>query len=436
MTRTSSLSEKPGRHGPRRLADWLNPTGERKVHSLVDKVYKRKNLELAWKRVKGNRGAGGIDGQSLAEFEEQLDKQLDRLHEELKGDTYTPQPVRQHLIPKAGQPGKFRALGIPTIYDRVCQQAILNRLGPIFEPVFDDASFGYRRKRSARDALGKIWRELEQGHEWVVDADLKDFFGSVDHDKLMILVGQRIADGRVLRLIEGILKAERDVQGRRQPTRRGTPQGGVVSPLLSNILLTPFDREMRRKGYRLTRYADDWVVTCSSRREAQAALAVATRILERLGVTLHGEKTRLVHVRHGFEFLGYKIKRGSRPLRLPAHKIRSGVRAGSLYAFPREKSIQHFKEQIRKRTRRKAPVSTRELIAELNPVIRGWGNYYCRAHVRTLFNRLNRWIVRRIWSHRFKRWRNAGWKRLPEARLYDEYGLVNLVALIPSLKPR
>ncbi len=334
MTRISSVSEKPGRQGPRRLADWLNPTGERKVHSLVDKIYKRKNLELAWEKVRRNRGAGGIDGQSLVEFEEQLDEQLDRLHEELKGDAYVPQAVRQHLIPKAGQPGKFRALGIPTIYDRVCQQALLNRLEPIFEPLLDDASFGYRRGRSARDALRKIWCELEQGHEWVVDADLKDFFGSVDHDKLMVLVGQRIADGRVLRLIEGMLKAERDVEGRRQATERGTPQGGVVSPLLSNILLTPFDREMRRKGYRLTRYADDWVVTCSSRREAQAALATATRLLKRLGVTLHAEKTRIVHVRHGFEFLGYKIKRGNRPLRLAPHKIRSGVRVGNLYAFP------------------------------------------------------------------------------------------------------
>lgn len=193
---------------------------------------------------------------------------------------------------------------------------------------------------------------------------------------------------------------------------------------------------MRRKGYHLTRYADDWVVTCSSRREAQAALTTAIRILERLGVTLHAEKTRVVHVRHGFEFLGYKIKRGSQPLRLPAHKIRSGIRAGNLYAFPREKSIRHFKEQIRKRTRRTAPVNTRELITELNPVIRGWGNYYCRAHVRMLFNRLARWIIRRIWSQRFKRWRNAGWKQLPESCLYDEYGLVNLVALIPSLHPR
>lgn len=212
--------------------------------------------------------------------------------------------------------------------------------------------------------------------------------------------------------------------------------GGVASPLLSNILLTPFDREMRRKGYNLTRYADDWVVTCNSRAQAQAALAAATRILDALGVTLHAEKTRIVHIGYGFEFLGYKIKRGRRPLRLAASKIRSGTRQGQLYVYPRDKSIQHFKEQIRKRTRRKAPLGTLALIAEINPIIRGWGNYFCKAHVRTLFNRLDRWIVCRLRSHRYKRWRNAGWKRLPEAKLYGDYRLVSLVHLIPSIGPR
>ena len=339
MTRTSSLSERPGSDGPRRLSDWLKPTDSKKVHSLVDKVYQRKNLELAWRRVRENRGAGGIDGQSVTEFEELLDEQLDRLHEELKSDGYRPVPVRQRLIPKPGQPGKFRALGIPTIYDRVCQQALLNRLEPIFEPVFDDASFGYRRGRSAKDALRKIWRELQEGREWIVDADLKDFFGSVDHDKLVTLVAQRVSDGRVLRLIRSMLKAGCMVEGRRLATEQGTPQGGVVSPALSNVLLTPFDREMRRRGFELTRYADDWVVSCRSRAQARRVLAQATKILKELGVTLNQEKTRIVHVRHGFEFLGYKIKRGSRPMRLAAQQIRGGTRAGSLYAYPREKSM-------------------------------------------------------------------------------------------------
>jgi hypothetical protein len=210
--------------------------------------------------------------------------------------------------------------------------------------------------------------------------------------------------------------------------------GGVLSPILSNILLTPFDGEMRKKGYRLTRYADDWLVTCTSRSEAQAALAAAQRILEKLGVTLHAKKTRIVHVRQGFEFLGFKIKRGKpSSLKLAPDKIRSGVVPGSLYAYPREKSVEHFKEQIRKLTRRKAPVKTQQLIDNINPVIRGWGNYYCKAHVRLLFYRLNTWIVRRIWSHKCKRWRNMGWKKLPHTRLYGEMGLVNLIALIPSL---
>jgi hypothetical protein len=193
---------------------------------------------------------------------------------------------------------------------------------------------------------------------------------------------------------------------------------------------------MRKRGYRLTRYADDWVVTCRTRAAAQQALAEATKILTVLGVTLNDDKTRIVHVSHGFEFLGYKIKRGSRCLSLPSTRIRSGTREGALYAYPREKSLQHFKEQIRSRTRRKAPVSTQEIIAEINPVIRGWGLYFCKAHVRKLFARLDRWILRRLWSQRLKRWRNRGWKYLPERRLYGEMGLVRLVFLIPSLNLR
>jgi len=416
--------------------DWINLTGAKKVHSLIDKVYKRKNLEMAWEKVKANRGSGGVDGLSLGAFEGRLNPHLDRLQRELKEDTYQPQPVRQVPIPKVGKPGEFRTLGIPTIYDRVCQQALLNRLEPIFEPIFDEANFGYRRGRSTKDALRKVWKEIQGGGEWIVDADLKDFFGSVDHEKLLTLVAQRVADSRVLRLIRAMLKAGSYGRGRLFPTERGTPQGGIVSPLLSNILLTPFDREMRHKGYQLTRYADDWVITCRTVAEAHAAVDAARRILKQLGVELHPQKTRIVHVRYGFEFLGYKIKQGERQLYLPPSQIRSGARAGALYAYPREKSIHRFMVRVRQRTKRKVPLSTQELIAELNPLLRGWGEYYKRAHVRRLFNRLDRWIVRRIWSHRFKRWRNGGWKPLPNATLYGEYGLVNLVGLIPSLASR
>jgi RNA-directed DNA polymerase len=433
---SSSGTEKPLCQRPRRLADWLNPDGQRKVHSLVDKVYQPKNLRGAWEKVKANRGSGGIDGQSLEGFDQGLDEHLGRLHEELRTDRYRPLPVKRVEIPKAGKPGETRPLGIPAVYDRVCQQAVLNRLEPIFEPLFDDSSFGYRPGRSAKDALRKVWREIEAGAEWIVDADLKDYFGAIDHEKLMTLVGQRVADGRVLTLIEQMLTAGYMEGDRLFPTPQGTPQGGVVSPLLSNILLTPFDREMRRRGYQLTRYADDWVVTCRSRREAEVALGIAEQILGTLGVRVNPQKTQIVHVRHGFVFLGYKIKQGSRALRLPDAKIRSGVRSGDLYAYPTQKSVDRFKDSIRRKTRRRIPLSTAELIRELNPVIRGWGEYYKRAHVRKLFNRLDRWIVQRLWSHRYKRWRCTGWKTLPERRLRGELGLVGLIALIPSLRPR
>jgi len=426
------MSERPVPQRVRRLADWLNPGGEKKVHSLIDKIYKRKNLEIAWERVRANKGAGGVDEQSIEEFGGQLDEQLSRLQAELRENTYHPQPVKQVRIPKAGRLGEYRMLGIPTVYDRVCQQALLNRLEGIFEPVFDEANFGYRRGRSTKDALRKVWKEIESGREWIVDADLKDFFGSVDQEKLLTLVAQRIADGRVLRLIEGMLKAGRYGEGGLFPTERGTVQGGVISPELSNILLTPFDWEMRWRGYQLTRYADDWVVTCRSAQEAQAALATAVRILKQLGVQINVEKTKIVHVRHGFEFLGYKIKQGRR-LYLPPSKIKSKSQSGGLYAYPKEKSIRHFKEQMRQLTRRKAPLTTEELIERINPILRGWGEYYKRAHVRRIFNQLDRWIVRRIWSHRYKRWRCRGWRDLPRTKLYGEYGLVNLVRLIPSI---
>jgi RNA-directed DNA polymerase len=434
MTRISSSgTEKPLCQRPRRLADWLKPDGQRKVHSLVDKVYQPKNLRAAWEKVKANRGSGGIDGQSLEEFEQGLEEHLGRLHEELRTDRYRPLPVKRVEIPKAGKPGETRPLGIPAVYDRVCQQALLNRLEPIFEPLFDDSSFGYRPGRSAKAALRKVWREIEAGAEWIVDADLRDYFGAIDHEKLMTLVAQRVADGRVLTLIEQMLTAGYLERGRLFPTPQGTPQGGVVSPLLSNILLTPFDQEMRRRGYQLTRYADDWVVTCRSRREAEVALGIAERILGTLGVQLNRQKTQIVPVRHGFAFLGYKIKRGSRRLRLPEAKIRSGARSGDLYAYPTQKSVDRFKDSIRRKTRRRIPLSTAELIRELNPVIRGWGEYYKRAHVRRLFNQLDRWVERRLWSHRHKRWRCAGWKTLPTSRLRGELGLASLVALIPSL---
>jgi RNA-directed DNA polymerase len=407
---------------------------KQKVHSLVDKVYARKNLKLAWERVRANRGASGTDGITIGAFEVNLDTNLERLHQELRDKTYQPQPVRRLEIPKRGAPGKTRPLGIPSVYDRVCQQALVNRLEPIFEKVFDPSSFGYRKGRKTADALSKIWREVEAGNEWIIDADLKDYFGSVDHEKLMTLVGKQIADSRVLKLIQQMLKAGYEEKGQQFATPRGTPQGGVISPMLSNILLTPFDKEMRQQGYRLTRWADDWVVTCRTRAEAEHALVRAAKILDRLGVTLNREKTRIVHITHGFEFLGFKIQRGKGQFKLTRDRIKSTLNRQNLYAIPTQKSVDRFKDQIRTWTKRRTPLRMGELIHTINPIIRGWGNYYCRSHVRKRFSQLDRWIIRRLWSHRTKRWRNAGWKEYPTKRLRAEYKLASLVALIPSLQ--
>lgn len=430
----NSLREKPERHNARRLSDHLKLDGKKKVHSLVDKVYQRTNLKIAWERVKANRGAGGVDGVTVKEFEKDLEANLERLYQELREGRYQPQPVRRLEIPKRGDPGKTRPLGIPSVFDRVCQQALVNRIEPIFEEVFDASSFGYRKGRQTRDALKKIWHEIEEGNEWIVDADLKDYFGSVDHEKLLALVAQRISDGRVLRLIQQMLEAGYIEQGKLFPTPRGTPQGGVVSPCLSNVLLTPFDKEMRHKGYRLTRWADDWVVTCRTRAEAEQALETATKILQKLGVTLNAKKTRIVNIKQGFEFLGFKIKQGKGVLRLPASKIKAKLNKHNLCAFPKDKSVARFKDAVRQKTQRKSPLRTVEIVEELNPLIRGWGNYYKRSHVRRLFNQLDAWIIRRLWSQRYKKWRVAGWRTLPSKHLREDLKLVSLIWLIPSLQ--
>jgi hypothetical protein len=220
------------------------------------------------------------------------------------------------------------------------------------------------------------------------------------------------------------------------PTLTGVPQGAVASPLWSNVYLTPFDRAMTAAGFRLTRWADDCVVLCHTRAEAQQVLAFAERFLrEELGVTLHPDKTRIVHVRQGFEFLGYKVKQG-KGLRLPAQQRTSRTNPQGLYAVPREKSIKRFQDQVRNLTRRKAPLKLREMIEQSNPVIRGWGTFYRKANVRDLFHRLDGWIERRLYSFLAKRWRNRMWRRYPSRRLIDEFGLVRLTHLIPSLKIR
>lgn len=398
----------------------------RKVHSLIGQVYDPRNLARAWERVKKNRGAGGVDRVSIGRFDTEHGRYLTLLCQRLADGRYRPQPVRRVEIDKPGSTSK-RPLGIPAVVDRVCQQAVRQVLEPIFEPTFSEVSFGFRPGRSAHAAMRRIWGQLQAGGRWVVDGDIADFFGTISHDRLVALVAERVADSKVLGLIRQTLEAGALRDGVYESSVAGTPQGGVISPLLSNIYLHVFDEWMGRAGFQLTRYADDWLIVCRTREEAERALASARAVLEgELGLRVHPEKTRIVHVSQGFEFLGYKIGQG-RGLRFKQGGI-------GLYAIPRQRSVERFKDKVRALTRRRIAVPLGELIHDLNPVIRGWGMYYRRANVRRLFNRLNMWIVRRIWGWRFKRWRNAGWRTLPETRLYGEYGLVNLLQLIPSMR--
>ncbi|WP_083773546.1 reverse transcriptase domain-containing protein [Desulfofarcimen acetoxidans] len=209
----------------------VGATNRLKVHSLIDKVYSKTNLQMAWQRVKANQGVGGIDKVSITTFDKVADEELEKLHMELKGETYNPLPVRRVNIPKRDKPNEKRPLGIPAIRDRVCQQALKNRIEPIFEPEFNDCSFGYRPGRSPHDAMRKIWVELMNGYHWIVDADLKDYFGSVAHDKLIDMVAERVSDGRVLGLIQQMLKAGYMEKGKIKPTPEGTPQGGLCKAL-------------------------------------------------------------------------------------------------------------------------------------------------------------------------------------------------------------
>jgi len=309
----------------------------RKAHSLIGQVHDPGNVMRAWERVRENRGAGGVDRVSIDRFDREQGRYLTMLRQRLADGRYRPQPVRRVEIDKPGSAVK-RPLGIPTVIDRVCQQAIRQVLEPIFEPTFSDTSFGFRPKRSAHMAMRRIWGQLQEGGRWIVDADIADFFATISHERLVALVAERVADGKVLRLIRQILTAGVLRDGVYESTVAGTPQGGVISPLLSNIYLHVFDERMERAGFQVTRYADDWLAVCRTREEAERVLASARAVLEGdLGLRIHPEKTRIVHVTQGFEFLGYKIGVG-KGLRFKQGGI-------GLYAIPRQRSIDRFKDK-------------------------------------------------------------------------------------------
>ena len=369
---------------PTALSSGSKSERKRKWHSLYDKVYALPNLEQAWKHVAENNGAAGIDKVTVEQFSKNAEERLQHLHLDLRQKTSRPLAVRRVFIPKGG--GGERPLGIPTIRDRIVQQAIRQVLEPIFEGVFSTRSHGFRPGRGCPTALDVVERAIRSGYTWVVDADIASFFDTVDHEKLLTAINEEVSDGSVLRLIRYILKSGVKLPqvSESEPTEQGTGyplgEGGPVSPLLANIYLHAFDRAITRKGYGLVRYADDFVIFTKSEGEAQTALAACREILEgELGLVVHPEKTRIVSVDAGFEFLGFHYFRDPK----------TSVRCKEV----RAKSVRSFRDAVRKRTprlRAQKPMKRRhvtytrvaknqrvtDMIKRLNGFLRGWHWYF------------------------------------------------------------
>jgi group II intron reverse transcriptase/maturase len=365
---------------PQDIGRWQRKQGsnlsKRKWYSLYDKVYALPNLERAWEKVRSKRGAGGIDRQTIASFERKKEQELLELQRLLREKRYRPHPLRRVYIPKAN--GEQRPLGIPTIRDRVVQQALLNILEPIFEPLFHERSYGFRPQRDTHQAIEQVRKALGEGREWIVDVDIRKYFDTVNHELLLDAVNEEISDGSVLRLLRMFLESGVLENGVRMETEEGTPQGGVISPLLANIYLNRFDWEMAKADYEVVRYADDFVVLCASQDEAQQAYEAVKHIIEgQLHLQLHPEKTRIVHHNEGtFDFVGFLVHRR--------------------YLWPRIKSLDKFRNRVRILTRRQQAKNVQEVIRDLNYALRGFGNYFRVADVKGLFEELDGWIRMRL----------------------------------------
>jgi RNA-directed DNA polymerase len=347
-----------------------------KWFSLVDKVIRPTTLDAAWRKVARNKGAAGVDGQSIERFAMQAERYLQELHDDLKDGTCRPNPVKRVEIPKGD--GRTRPLGIPTVKDRIVQTALKMAIEPIFETQFRPGSYGFRPGRSCKDALREVDRLLKEGNTFVVDADLKSYFDSIPHDRLMALVAGSISDVRVLSLIEGFLRQDimKDMT-RWQPTT-GTPQGAVISPLLANLYLHPLDLLMEQNGWHMVRYADDFVILCRTEAEARAALRQVEAWVAENGLTLHPDKTRIGDSRQpgqGFEFLGYRFEAGRR--------------------LVRKKSLKALKDKVRARTIRSRGDSLERIIGDLNPTLRGWFGYFKHA-TPALYGVIDGFVRRRL----------------------------------------
>jgi RNA-directed DNA polymerase len=380
--------------------------------SLIDKVYSEKNLRAAFAKVADNEGAPGVDHVTVKQFEDDVDQRVGYLSEELRTGKFRPQAIRRVNIPKPGS-RETRPLGIPTIRDRVVQGAVRHAIEPIFEREFAEHSYGFRPRRGCKDALYRVDHLLKEGYVYVVDVDLKSYFDTIPHDQLMSLVRERIADSKMLSLIESFLKAG-IMDGLREWTpEAGAPQGAVLSPLLSNIYLNPLDHLMVQEGFEMVRYADDLVILCRTEEEARRALARIQQWTTGAGLTLHPTKTRLVDARtEGFDFLGYHFR-------------------GSL-RLPRKKSEKKFKDTIRDKTKRTNGHSLATTIADVNQTLRGWFVYFQHSHW-SVFRDLDSWIRMRLRSILRKRMglrgpgRGKDHQRWPN-QFFFQHGLYNLQA--------
>ena len=381
-----------------------------KWFSLIDKIHPERTLRAAFSQVAANKGAAGVDHVTVKMFEDRLEENLRSLSEDLESGRYRPQQIRRHYIPKPGSKEK-RPLGIPTVRDRVVQTAVLNALEPIFEREFAEHSYGFRPGRGCKDALRRVDQLLKEGYTYVVDADLKSYFDTIPHDRLLALVGQKVSDGRVLKLIESFLK-QGVLDGLREWTpEEGSPQGGCISPLLSNIYLNPLDHLMAQQGFEMVRYADDFVILCRSPEEAATALTLVQQWTAGAGLKLHPEKTKIVDAKiDAFDFLGYRFEREQR--------------------YPRPKSMQKLKDAIREKTKRTSGKSLTTIINDLTPRLRGWFEYFKHSR-RYTFSRLDGWIRMRLRSILRKRQgkqgrgRGSDHQRWPN-KFFADHGLYSL----------
>jgi RNA-directed DNA polymerase len=354
-----------------------------KVHSLTGRITSQLMLQ-AFRAVKRNRGAAGVDKVSIRMFAANLEENLAALMRDLKTGVFRPLPLRRVHIPKGPGSNKLRPLGIPVVRDRVAQEVIRRLLAPIFEPRFHDASFGFIPGRNCHQAIERVLELHRQGYRVVLDADIAAFFDKLSHRVIMEAVAAEVADGNILNLVEGFLTAGVMEDGVFQPTTVGTPQGGVISPLLANIVLNHLDWQLHAAGYHFVRYADDFVVVCQTDRQAHEARTVVERVLSELGLQLSPEKTKVTTFGKGYEFLGFFLSSRSRRMR--------------------EKSVQKFKAKVRELTVRKRNLDA-QAITKLNRVIRGTANYFATqfSTCRWMFQKLDSWIRMRLRCMKLKR---------------------------------